>query len=217
MAAPEMDMPMPIPARVATVDELLRRFRDSKRSFWIAFVEHKLLVKEHERDPTFEESRSRFLEPMAFYNAEMSHTARELAARGEAVPSREAAVVSLFLDPRKPDEDAHDPAPPDEERGALPDSDVEGGLAPVPLRESREAAWHRVDASYLLAWFQQTLFVAEHPEATDAEVTSTPFTSLMLLRGRALERIESRLVPLGWVRPPPRLASQLFPSLCVDL
>lgn len=221
MAAPEvLDGPVPaIPARIRSVAELFERFRFSKRNYWVAFIEHNLLVKEHERDARFEASNSPHVETMAFFNAEMKDLERQLAERGQPVPSRSSTISSLFLDDSEPDDAAvAQPSHPDGEHEESPSNAEEGELAFVPLRASLEAAWNRVDCAYDLAWVQQHLFLLRFPDATDEDIANSPFATQMMIRGRALDHIEHRLLRMGWVRPPPRLASEVFPQVFpVDL
>ncbi len=214
-------MPSPIPAaRVVAAEDLTTLFIEARREYTLAWIQHKLLVRDNDRNPAFDESQSPFLETMAFYNARMTSYADQLAARGAAVPSRTCTVISLFLD----DPDVAVPPVAEGQQAVeeppIDDASEERLLAGVPLRASLEASWNRIDAAYLIAWVEMHLFLEDNPDATDEEIDASSFTQALLLRGRALEIVEQRLQAMGWQRPPPRLANELFPVLAagaVDL
>jgi len=204
-----------IPARILSSEELTNLFTSARRSYWLSWIQHQVFV----RDNPFEQpSTSQYLEPMVFFQREMTRRAHELSECGEQVPSRSCTVVSLFLD------DTHDAVVADDAHVADEAAAVGSELlsvqaleAGIPLLASLEASWNRIDAAYYVAWVQQHLFIADNPDASDDEVANTPFTAQMILRGRALDAVESRLMGLGWRRPAARLVNDLFPMLAVDL
>jgi hypothetical protein len=175
-----------------------------RRSYWLAWIQHRVLLRD--ANPDFDASTSEFLEPMAFFNAEMNSVTQQLSERGVPAPSRTCTVVSLFLEDDEPQAaQAEDP---------ILIQDLEEG---IPLRASLEATWERIDCAYFVAWVLQNIFVERFPDATDDEINDTPHVQHMMIRGRALEIVEQRLIGMGWQRPAPRMVDTLFPMLALDL
>jgi hypothetical protein len=202
-------IPVAIPHRIVSTNELLSKFTHYRRSYWLAWIQHRVLLRDNERNLHFDESQSEFLEHMAFYNAEMNFLTQELSERDVPAPSRNCTVVSLFLEP---DDDNDQQAAPSE--GPIPIQDLEEG---IPLRASLEASWERIDCAYYVAWVLQNIFLMRFPNATDDEINDTPHVHHMMIRGRALQIVEQRLMRMGWQRPPPRMVHTLFPMLALDL
>jgi len=209
VASGEGEAPIAIPARLYSTEELHREFRKARHSYNLAWVQHNILLRDNEHNPHFDETRSPFIETMAWFGARMNFYGEQLAERGEVVPSRWCTVTSLFLE----EEQAPAAIAGAEIEAPVRDAQQEEDIGDIPLRASLEASWNCIDAAYMRAWVEQHLFLEDNPDATDAEVTNTPYTEQMLIRGRALEIVERRLQAMGWQRPPSRMVNALFPVL----
>ena len=180
-----------------TTAELLRRHAHARRSFWAAWVYEASLKTDHQADPK-ELTRAVHLLHMMSINFQIIKS--DMRERGMEIPSDACSVISLFPKEDEEDEEEHD------------ELDNDGPHEPVDREvfDELEKRWQALDRAYWVAWIQQhqRVLMNDDKASFDSETTSS-YMDMMTI-GPTLQAVETELMLMGWHRPRPCMAQDVF-------